>query len=183
MSAPNSDLAETKKLLVAMAEEAAALKQAMGGSITDAVAGWLASQYLSAAHETLAATEGARRWDVLRAFVQDWAQLRHGDHTAERLQIERDRLELARQESQEKLRTKLDAGLDAIAEAFRHNPQALALYKQSRELLCPDGQPQKEKEIREWLQRPEIRKDLLPGLTRGLSPETLQKIEAELHLL
>jgi hypothetical protein len=102
MSAPSSDLAETRKLLVGMAEEAARLKQAMGGSITDAVAAWLASQYFSAAHEKLAGTEGARRWEILRAFVQDWAQLRHGDHTVERLQIERERLELARQESKER---------------------------------------------------------------------------------
>jgi hypothetical protein len=114
--------------------------------------------------------------------VQDWAQLRHGDHTAERLQIERERLELARQESKERQRTKLDAGLDAVAEAFEHNPQALALYEQSRDLLCPDGQSQKEKEFREWLQRPEIRKEVLPALTRGLSRETLRKIEAELNL-
>jgi hypothetical protein len=183
MNASNSNLTETKQLLVGMTEEAAALKQAMGGSITDAVAGWLASQYCSAAHEKLAGAEGARRWDILRAFVQDWAQLRHGDHTAERLQIERERLDLARQESKEKLRTKLDAGLDALAEAFRHSPQAMVLFKQSRELLCPNEQPQKEKELRAWLQRPEIRKELLPNLTRGLSPETLQKIEAELRLL
>jgi hypothetical protein len=59
----------------------------------------------------------------------------------------------------------------------------MVLFKQSRELLCPNEQPQKEKELRAWLQRPEIRKELLPNLTRGLSPETLQKIEAELRLL
>ena len=183
MNPSSSNLTETKKLLVGMAEETARLKQAMGGSITDTVAGWLASQYFSAAHHKLAGAEADRRWDILRAFVQDWAQLRHGDHTAERLQIERERLELARQESEEKRRTKLDAGLEAVAEAFRHNPQALALYKQAHELVCPDEQPQKEKEFRAWLQRPEIRKELLPNLTRGLSPETLQKIEAELRLL
>jgi hypothetical protein len=143
VSISNSDLAETKKLLVGMAKEAADLRQAMGGSITDAVAAWLASQYLSATHHKLAGTEGARRWEILRAFVQDWAALRRGDHSAARLQLDREELDWQRANSQ----------------------------------------PQKEKEFREWLQRPEIRQELLPDLTRGLSPETLRKIEAELGLL
>lgn len=143
MSISNSDLAETKKLLVGMAKEAADLSQAMGGSITDAVAAWLASQYFSAAHEKLAGTEGARRWEILRAFVQDWAALRRGDHSAARLQLDREELDWQRANSQS----------------------------------------QKEKEFREWLQRPEIRQELLPDLTPGLRPETLRKIEAELRLL
>ena len=143
MSISNSDLAETKKLLVGMAKEAADLKQAMGGSITDAVAAWLASQYFSAAHEKLAGTEGARRWEILRAFVQHWAALRRGDHSAARLQLDREELDWQRANSQS----------------------------------------QKEKEFREWLQRPEIRQEILPDTTRGLRPETLRKIEAELGLL
>ena len=143
MSISNSDLAETKKLLVGMAKEAADLKQAMGGSITDAVAAWLASQYFSAAHEKLAGTEGARRWEILRAFVQDWAALRRGDHSAARLQLDREELDWQRANSQS----------------------------------------QKEKEFREWLQRPEIRQEILPDTTRGLRPETLRKIETELGLL
>jgi hypothetical protein len=126
-----------------MAEEAARLKQAMGGSITDAVAAWLASQYFSAAHEKLAGTESAQRWEVLRAFVQGWAALRRGDHSAGRLQLDREELDWQRANSQS----------------------------------------QKEKEFREWLQRPEIRQEFLPDLTRGLRPETLRKIETELGLL
>ena len=44
-------------------------------------------------------------------------------------------------------------------------------------------QAQKEKEFREWIQRPEIRREFLPEITRGISPETLRKIETELRLL
>ena len=40
-SASASSLAEAKAALVAMAAEADELQQAVGGSITDAVAGWL----------------------------------------------------------------------------------------------------------------------------------------------
>jgi hypothetical protein len=139
----NSNLAETKKLLLGMAEEAAGLRQSLGGSITDALANWLASQYFSAAHETLGGAKGARRWEVLRAFVQDWAALRRGDHSAARLQLDREELDWRRANSQS----------------------------------------QKEKEFREWLQRPEIRKEIFPDPTRGISPETLRKIEEELRLL
>jgi hypothetical protein len=112
-------------------------------SITDAVADWLAPQYLLAAREKLSGTEGARHWEILRAFVQDWAMLRRGEHSAARLQQDREELDWQRANSQ----------------------------------------TQKEKEFRKWLKRPEIRAEFFPELTRGISPETLKKIEEELHLL
>lgn len=96
MNAPNSNLAETKSLLLGMVAEAADLKRAVGGSITDAVAGWLAPQYLLAAREKLSGTDGARRWEILRVFVQDWATLRRGEHSAARLQLDRERLAFER---------------------------------------------------------------------------------------
>jgi hypothetical protein len=96
VNAPNSNLAETKSLLLGMVAEAADLKRAVGGSITDAVAGWLAPQYLLAAREKLSGTDGARRWEILRVFVQDWATLRRGEHSAARLQLDRERLAFER---------------------------------------------------------------------------------------
>ena len=102
MSDPNSNLAETKTLLLDMVAEAQELKSVAGGSVTDAVAGWLAPQYLLAAREKLTSTNGSGRFEVLRTFVQDWSKLRHGDHTAERLQIEREKLAEAKKTDQEK---------------------------------------------------------------------------------
>jgi len=119
MNAPNSNLTETKSLLLGLVAEAADLKRAVGGSITDAVADWLAPQYLLAARERLSGTEGARHWEILRAFVQDWAMLRRGEHSAARLQLDREELDWQR----------------------------------------ANRQTQKEKEFREWLKRPEIRKE------------------------
>lgn len=147
------------------------------------MAGWLAAEYFSVAHDKLTGTEGVQRWEILRAFARDWAQLRHGDHTAERLGIERERLELAKQDTKEKWRTKKEAGLDAIGEEIKNNPKAMSLFKPLYELLAAEDQPRQEKEFREWLKRPEIRKEVFPELTRGISPETLAKIERELHLL
>ena len=102
MSVPGSNLAGTKTILAEMVAEAQELKSVSGGSVTDAVAAWLAPQYLLAAREKLAASDGAGRFEVLRTFMQDWAMLRRGDHYAERLQIGRDRLEAARRLTQER---------------------------------------------------------------------------------
>jgi len=96
VNAPNSNLAETKSLLLGMVAEAADLKRAAGGSITDAVADWLAPQYLLAGREKLSGTDGAARWEILRSFVQDWAMLRRGEHSAARLVLDRERLAFER---------------------------------------------------------------------------------------
>jgi hypothetical protein len=142
MSAPDSHQAATQQLLRDMAAEAKELQEAAGGSVTDTVAGWLASQYASAAHEKLDGAAGGQHWEILRAFVQDLTLLRRGDQAAARLQLDREQLDWQR----------------------------------------ANGKLQKEKEFREWIQRPEVREELLPE-NRGLTPETLAKIERELNLL
>jgi hypothetical protein len=99
VSAPDSNLAATQQLLREMVAEAQALKAAAGGSVTDAVADWLAPQYLLAAREKLAAKSGAERFEVLRTFLHDWALLRRGDHSAARLQLDREELDWQRANS------------------------------------------------------------------------------------
>lgn len=128
-------------MLSEMVAEAQELKAAAGGSVTDAVAAWLAPQYLLAARQKLDAIEGSGRLEVLQTILHDWTLLRRGDHSAARLQLDREELEWQRTNSQS------------------------------------------QKEFREWIQRPEIRRELLPEIARGISKETLKKIEAELHLL
>lgn len=143
MSASESKPAEALQVLRQMVAEAQALKEAAGGSVADAVAAWLAPQYLLAAREKLDAASEAGRFEVLRMFMHDWALLRRGDHAAARLQLDREELDWQRSTSR----------------------------------------TQKEKDFRDWLQRPEVRRELLPELAGGLRPETLQKIEEELRLL
>ncbi len=92
----NPRIAETVSALREMTADAAELKHAAGGSITDTVADWLAPQYLLAAREKLSGTDGATRWEILRSFVQDWAMLRRGEHSAARLQLDRERLAFER---------------------------------------------------------------------------------------
>jgi hypothetical protein len=124
----HSAFAEAKFALVAMAVEADELQQIVGGSITDAVAGWLAPQYALAAREQLAALKGESRLKLLRAFVQDWALLRHGDQTAERLQIEREWLAVASRDADVKWKRKIVIGLETLKAYADRHPKAKAAF-------------------------------------------------------
>jgi hypothetical protein len=60
MSPDTFTLSEAKAALLAMSAEAVELKNAVGGSITDAVADWLAPQYALAVRERLATGDRRR---------------------------------------------------------------------------------------------------------------------------
>lgn len=125
----NAHLAATKELLREMAAEAQELQLAAGGSVTDTVAGWLASQYATAAQERLTDAEGARHWEILRAFVQDWSLLRRGDHYAERLSIERERLSLNKQQVAAVCRSDEEKALSVCLEETKQYPEVIELFK------------------------------------------------------
>ena len=57
------------------------------------------------------------------------------------------------------------------------------LAREHLELQRSNTEAQKEKEFRPWLERPDIREELFPDKDKGLSEETIQKIERELNLL
>lgn len=54
---------------------------------------------------------------------------------AERSRIQDRKLDLETLKFKESLRRKIHVGLDALAKAFKKNPQAMELYQQARELL------------------------------------------------
>ena len=62
-------------------------------ALTDTLAFWLVARYALATRR-VAETGGREGWRLLREMCGDIVELRKGDHTAERLQIERERLEL-----------------------------------------------------------------------------------------
>jgi hypothetical protein len=139
--AAGSALAEAKAALGAIAAEANELKHAVGGSITEAVAGWLAPQYALAAREQLVELEGAGRLKLLRAFVQDWALLRHGDQTAERLQLEREWLAVSSRDADLKWKRKIIIGVETLMVYVDKHPEAKAamaeLFRQVRHPFDP----------------------------------------------
>lgn len=78
------------------------LQQAINGPITDVIGGWFAAQYAGSVNGELAAAEGSRRLEILRACIQDWAKLRRGDHTAARMEHDRKQLDWQRAKSEAK---------------------------------------------------------------------------------
>lgn len=98
MNAPDSNLVEVKAMLTEMAAETEGLKRAVGGSITDIAANWLTPQYLLAVREQLAALpEGPEHFKLLRLAAGDVVALQRGGHSADRLQLDREKLEFERQ--------------------------------------------------------------------------------------
>lgn len=144
----DSAFAEAKAALIAMAAEANELKQTVDGSITDAVAGWLAPQYALAARAQLAALEGADRFKLLRAFVQDWALLRHGDQTAERLRIEREWLAVSSRDADLKWKRKIIVGLETLHAYMKHHPEAQAAFDALAEQVRHPFDPREQDPIR-----------------------------------
>ena len=159
MSAPDWSFSETKAALLAMSVESAELEEVLGGSVTGAVAGWLASRYAQTVREQLAVLEGEERLKLLRTFAQDWALLRKGDQTAERLEIERERLMVERerllyvkQDSMGKFKRKTTVGLEALMTYVEHHPKAKAAFDALLEQVRHPWDTSEE--IREWKDSP-----------------------------
>lgn len=119
--------------------------------MTGAVAGWLASHYAQAARGQLAGLEGGARLKLLRTLAQDWALLRKGDQTAERLQIERERLVLAERDSLGKWKRKIIVGLETLLTYLEHHPKAKAAFDALLEQVRHPYDPGEE--IRQWKDR------------------------------
>lgn len=68
---------------------------------TDTLAFWLAARY-AVATRRIAQTGGREGRRLLREMCGDIVELRKGDHSAERLQIERERLELEKKKARQR---------------------------------------------------------------------------------
>ena len=85
-------------MLTDMAAETRDLKHAVDGSITEIMANWLASQYALVVREQLAGLpSGPERFKLVRLVTTDLTALRRGDHSAERLVLDRERLAFERE--------------------------------------------------------------------------------------
>src|SRR5438105_1731150 len=76
-------------------------------ALTDTLAFWLVARYALATRR-VAETGGREGWRLLREMCGDIVELRKGDHTAERLQIERERLELEKEKTEKRMREKIE---------------------------------------------------------------------------
>ena len=84
--------------------EVANLKKGGADALTDNLAQWLTAHYVTAA-KNAARKAGKEGMDLqtLRALIADVVALRRGDHSAQRLIIEREQLDLNRELSKERM--------------------------------------------------------------------------------
>jgi hypothetical protein len=88
-------MAEVRRVVA----EAKELSGAADGALTDHLATWMAAQYAIATRKLAADIgNGAVDWNLLRGVCHDVVDLRRGDHSAESLRIERERLAMERAE-------------------------------------------------------------------------------------
>jgi hypothetical protein len=78
--------------------------------VTDTLAHWLAARY-AVRTRRVAKTGGREGWRLLREMCGDIVELRKGDHSAERLQIERERLALEKEQGEKRMSEKLEVVL------------------------------------------------------------------------
>jgi len=74
---------------------------------------------------------------MARRDVNGFASMARIDLQSERCRLKKQKLELEKKKFEESSRLKLETGLDAIAEAFKKNPEAMKLYQQAREMIDP----------------------------------------------
>ena len=100
----NAKFAEIKHMLAEMKAETEELARTAGGSIADVAADWLAAQYLHSLRLHLATLpEGPERVKLLRQSVCDVVALQRASHSAARLKLERERLDLEQQKHRDAL--------------------------------------------------------------------------------
>jgi len=155
---------EAAQALAAMVTETAVLRQTGSGTVADTLAEWLAIRYVMAAR-ALADEAGDEGLDLptLAKLTTDVVALRKGDHSAERLRIERERLEMERERSEQFMEVQFEEWLKQPGMAER---------------ICGPKLTEEEKQARI---RQIFRLGDLPE--RGISAETLAKIEKAAKLL
>ena len=95
---------EIKTMLAEVTAETEDFASAAGGSIANMAADWLAAQYLHSLRRHLATLpEGPERVKLLRQATGDVVALQRASHSAARLKVERERLELQQQKHRDAL--------------------------------------------------------------------------------
>ncbi len=149
--------------------EVASLKEAGAEALTDTLAHWLTAHYVTAARRAAgnAGREGLAL-KTLRGLIADVVALRRGDHSAERLSVEREQLELNRQLLKERMETLF---------------WEWAAKPENKSRICDRGlsAEEKAKHVQQIFGRgdPSDAEEPRGGLTR----ETLEIIEREAKLL
>ena len=144
--------------------EVAAFAEAGSDALTDTLAQWLTTQYVAAARKAAEEAGGAGiPLAALRGLTADVVTLRKGDHSAARLLMEREWIEIERSKNEERMKRQFEEWLKEPG---------------IRERLCGKNLTPEEREqrIREIFGLPEKRRG-------GISRETRAEIERAMHIL
>jgi hypothetical protein len=146
------------------AAEVAELKDAAAESPTEALARWLAAHYVVAARR-IAHEAGGEGIDLqtLRELSAEVVALRKGDHSAARLVIDRERVEIERGRSEERKRAEFEEWLKQPDIKKRLCGSDLSAAERERRLRDIFGLPERGK--------------------GGISEETRAEIEKAMHIL
>jgi len=129
---------ETLELLGQMADDGEELKQAVQEPLTDKLALWAAARYV-AATRALSAAEGEESWRLLREFCNDLVALRKGDHSQERLELERERLDQLQSELDLKRHSRIMTFVEELFRETHGNPKIKAAMDALVEALKEAG--------------------------------------------
>jgi hypothetical protein len=93
--------------------------------LTDTLALWLAARY-AVATRRVAEAEGPEGWRLLREMCGDIVELRRGDHSAQRLLLERERTTAMTRDADMKWKRKIIVGLETLMKYVDKHPEARA---------------------------------------------------------
>jgi len=136
-------MAEVRRVVA----EAKELSASADGALTDHLATWMAGRYAIATRQLAAENgNGAVDWNLLRALCHDVVDLRRGDHSAESLRIERQRLEMDQAKRKEDLEKRFwewaKENQEKICTGFMSQAQKIDLLREAMfGEAVPDGPP------------------------------------------
>jgi hypothetical protein len=97
------DQQQAKELVPLLADEADELNPATGPPLTDRMAVWLAARLMVVVRRlAVADLDDAAKWKLLHETAADIAAFRKGDHSSQRLKLDRELLELDREQLAQK---------------------------------------------------------------------------------
>lgn len=126
-------LREARHAATQMREEAA-IQSSNGETLTETLAHWLAVRYMLASR-TLSESSGPQQWKMLRELCGDIVELRRGDHSMRRIELERQRVAAAERDADLKWKRRVIIGLETLAKEIGENPEAKAAFDQLTKVL------------------------------------------------
>jgi hypothetical protein len=99
---------------------------------------WVAARYVVAT-KALSEADGEENWRLLREFCNDLVALRKGDHSQERLKVERERLGQLERELELKRESKVETFVDELLRETHRHPRVKAATDALAEALAEAG--------------------------------------------